>query len=439
MPAVNSLSLSMLKLALIFCLSAVCYGEELTAQEVFDRARANVARQLSAVANYTCVLTVDRTLYVEPPRFASGCKGADRITEKPFMHDRLRLDVAVSEGKEIFSWHGGSKFSSSGVNDVVKSGPISSGSFVGYLRNILFTQGVAISLNKAESSKEAYAFRYYVPLNSSGYHVRGGGKGSFLVPYHGTFVVRGDTFQLQSLSVNTGDIPKAAEVCAADSEISYQNVEIAGKSLLIPKSFQLHMLDANAVDTFSQSEYSQCREFRGESTLRFDFDDSPQGQSTATVHDEWLPAGAELHVRLSSTIDDQKSFTGDPVGGVLLNPVRVKNLNITVPKGAVLSGVVSRMEMRYQPNRYYVVAIRWDRMTWGQNSLLLNAKPRHLYPQGRRFGPGYSGRSSRPTIDEFEEEGTFVWPSNHFRMDQTFTAFFETTERLKETASENEQ
>src|SRR3954464_12264076 len=111
----------MLKLLLLFCFSGFCYGEQMTAQEVFDRARANIARQLSAVANYTCVLTVDRTLYVEPARLASGCKGADRMAEKPFIHDRLRLDVAASEGKEIFSWHGGSKFSSAGVNDVVKS------------------------------------------------------------------------------------------------------------------------------------------------------------------------------------------------------------------------------------------------------------------------------------------------------------------------------
>src|SRR3954453_13785443 len=107
----------MLKLLFVFCFSAICYGEQLTAQEVFDRARANIARQLSAVANYTCVLTVDRTLYVEPTRFAAGCKGADRTTEKPFMHDRLRLDIAASEGKEIFSWHGGRGFSSEGVND----------------------------------------------------------------------------------------------------------------------------------------------------------------------------------------------------------------------------------------------------------------------------------------------------------------------------------
>ena len=428
----------MLKLLFVFCFSAVCYGEQLTAQEVFDRARSNVARQLSAVGNYTCVLTVDRTVYVEPARFASGCKGADPSREKPFMHDRLRLDVAASEGKEIFSWHGGSKFSSAGVNDVVRSGPISSGSFVGYLRNIFFTQGVAISLNKGESNDKAYRFRYYVPLNSSGYHVRGR-KGNFLAPYHGTFVIRADTFQLQSLSVDAGEIPKAAEVCSANSEISYQNVEIAGKSLLIPKSFQLHMLNMTALDTFSQSEYTQCREFRGESTLRFDWDDSAQEHSARAVHDEWLRAGTELHVRLSTVIDDQNSFTGDPVGGVLLNPVRVENLKITVPKGAVVSGVVSRMELRYQPKRYYVVAIRWDRMTWGQNSLLLNANPRRLYPQGRRFGPGYSGRSSQPMLDDSEEEATFVWPSNHFRMDQTFTAFFETTERPKDTESENER
>jgi len=145
----------MFRLVFFLSFSAICYGEELTAQEVFNRARENVARQLLAVANYTCVLTVDRTLYAEPGRFTAGCAVADRITEKPFMHDRLRLDVAVSEGDEIFSWHGGSRFSSAGVTDIVKAGPISSGSFVGYLRNILFTQGVAINLNKAQSTEKA--------------------------------------------------------------------------------------------------------------------------------------------------------------------------------------------------------------------------------------------------------------------------------------------
>jgi hypothetical protein len=155
------------------------------------------------------------------------------------------------------------------------------------------------------------------------------------------------------------------------------------------------------------------------------------------VRDEWLPAGTELHVRLNTTLDDQRSFTGDPVQGVLLNSFQVKHLNLTVPKGAAISGVVSRLEQRYQPSRHYLVAIRWDRLTWGQNSLLLNANPRRLYPQGRRFGPDYSGRSSDQISDEAGDEGAFIWPSNHFRMDQTFTAYFETAERPRGTSEEN--
>ncbi len=142
-------------------------------------------------------------------------------------------------------------------------------------------------------------------------------------------------------------------------------------------------------------------------------------------------------MRLGTVITEQKSFTGDPVEGVLLNAVQVKTLKLTVPKGAVLSGVVSRLELLYRPTRHYLVAIHWDRLTWGQNSLLLSANPRRLYPEGRRFGPGYSRDASEATNDE--GEGNFVWPSNHFRMDQTFTAYFETADRPKESGGENER
>ncbi len=130
-------------------------------------------------------------------------------------------------------------------------------------------------------------------------------------------------------------------------------------------------------------------------------------------------------MRLNTPITDQKTFTGDPVEGVLLNSFRVKGLNVTVPKGAIISGVVSKMELRYEPGHRYVVAIHWDRIAFGQNSLLLSANARRSYPQGRRFGPGYSGGTSPDVSDE---DAAFVWPSNHFRMDQTFTAYFETTE-----------
>jgi hypothetical protein len=428
----------MRKLGLCLLFTTLCQGAEITAQEAFNETQKQIARQLSAVANYTCVLTVDRTLYVDEKRHASACETSASDGEKPYMHDRLRLDVAVSEGNEIFSWHGGRKFSSAGVNDLVKSGPISSGSFFGYLRNILFTPGVAISLNRNGTDQSTYKFDYYVPLKSSAYQIQGR-NGSFIVPYHGSFTVRRDSFELQSLSVAAGQIPRAAEVCSAQTDILYQKAEISGKALLIPKSFQLHLLDNNLTDTFSQSEYTQCREFRGESTIRFEFDDSAGIQAQPIVQDEWLPAGIDLHIRLSTTLSDQSSFTGDPVEGVLLNSLRLRKRSITVPKGAVVTGVVSRMEYRYQPRRRHIVSIHWDRLTFGPNSLLLNAHPKQLIPQPRRLGPGYAGGRTNNAADDTGDEDTFTWSSNHFRMDQRFAAHYETAEKPVEAPAKHER
>lgn len=421
---------------LIVCLlfATASYGAELTSQEIFSRVRQKVAKQISATSNYTCIQTVDRSIHFDPRSRKAGCARSDPKGEKPFMHDRLRLDVAVSEGNEIFSWHGGSKFSSAGVNDIVKSGPISSGSFVGYLRNILFTPGVAIHLDRESSaSNKSYEFTYFVPLRSSGYRILGR-KGTFTVPYYGSFAAAADSFELRSLSVIAGDIPAGAEVCSADTEISYQSVNIAGKFLLLPKSFELHLADARSLDTLSRSEYRQCREFRGESTIRFDFDESAQAQSATAIHDQWIPAGTELHVRLKTVLNDQDSYTGDPVEGVLLDSVRVKDSEITVPKGAVLSGVVNRLELRYQPSRHYVVGIHFDRLTFGPNSMLLSANPKRVYTQEQRLGRGFANLPATATVDQFEGEPLFVLLSSRLRITQDFAAYWETIPPPKEQA-----
>jgi hypothetical protein len=144
-----------------------------------------------------------------------------------------------------------------------------------------------------------------------------------------------------------------------------------------------------------------------------------------------------MHVRLLTPIDDRNSFTGDAVEGVLLQPLVLDRARITVPKGAIVSGVLSRFELRYQPTREYIVAIHWDRLTSGPNTYLLNANAVRQYPNGRRFGPGYSGRSE---AGDDSAEGAFILPSNHLRMDQTFTAYFENSDPPKEaTANGNDR
>jgi hypothetical protein len=71
---------------------------------VLQRIRANVGQQVSRVANYTCVESVDRSYFFDSFNRISGCANYRKAPPKQlYMRDRLRLDVAVSEGREIFS------------------------------------------------------------------------------------------------------------------------------------------------------------------------------------------------------------------------------------------------------------------------------------------------------------------------------------------------
>ncbi len=402
----------------------LCAGADPSSHEVLQRIRANVLQQLTRVANYTCVESVDRSYFYDAYAPA-GC-GSRKPPKQLYMHDRLRLDVAVSEGQEIFSWHGGKIFSSKGVDDVVQSGPISSGSFVGYLRNIFFNPGVMIRLaeHTSSASGDSYLFNYVVPRLSSRYHVGASGK-RWIVPFHGKFTGDGRTYQLTSLQLVADDVPPESEICNAGSEIEYQLVAISGKASLIPKSYVLDISNSNHVYTVSRSDYTQCREFRGESTLNFNIDDHAATQEKPIVRDEWLPAGTTLHVRLRTPMDDRTSFTGDPVEGSLADPVKVKGSGIVIPKDAALSGVITKLEFHAEPFKHYLVSIRFQRLTFGPNSFLLDAVPKPSSSDKMQLGITYGGRIPKNIAEELET-GLFVWGAGHFHKDQHFVADWRT-------------
>ena len=405
----------------------LCTGADTSWQEALQRIRANVSQQLGKAANYTCVEAVDRSYFFDPVDRVAGCPTYRKAPPKQlYMHDRLRLDVAVSEGREIFSWHGGKSFSSRGIDDIVRSGPISSGSFIGYLRNIFFETGVIIRFAGRTSSvgEDLYTFDYVVPRGSSRYQVANGKK-RWIVPFHGRFTGGGTNYELRSLQVIGDEMPPESEICSAGSEIEYQLVDIAGKTSLIPKRYVLNMDSSNHVYTTSRSEYTQCREFRGESTLSFDVNGSAATQQTPIVSDEWLPAHITLHVRLRTPIDDRTSFTGDPVEGYLADSVKVKDSGITIPKDSVLSGIITRLELYTEPFKYYLVSIHFQRLTFGPNSFLLDAAPKASSTDKQQLFYTYRGHIPVALADELKK-GVFVWASSHFHKDQHFVADWQT-------------
>jgi hypothetical protein len=419
MPVVNPSRLVVLALSV----TAACNAFQESPSEILARVQQNTAAQLAQSSNYTCVQTIVRTYYGDEYRLPLGCatKAAPRH-RLLVMRDRLRLDVAVSQGQEIYSWHGENKFSTSQIDEVVKHGPISSGSFIGFLRNIFLTPGVEFNFEGSAKVKNVptYSFRYSVSASRSAYHVQAPGRRP-VVPFHGVFTVDGNTFELATLNVIVDAIPEDSEICSAQTDVQYQMVNIAGKPSLLPATFRLWIDTQSHTYTSSENTYSACREYRGESQLRFDSPSASVSEAapTPTAPEELLPAGLILPVALRTPIDDKSSYTGDPVEGVLTQPVSVPGLQQTLPRGAVLEGIISKLAFRTDPWKHYVVSIEFVRLTYPGHLFRLLAWPKTSQKDVDKLMDVYESRLP-PDVSADVQSGVFVITSSHFHLDSRF-------------------
>jgi hypothetical protein len=56
--------------------------------------------------------------------------------------DRVRLEMTVSEGRELHSWPGATRFDARDDDELIRNGPVSTGAFGGHLASILVRAGV---------------------------------------------------------------------------------------------------------------------------------------------------------------------------------------------------------------------------------------------------------------------------------------------------------
>ena len=205
----------------VLCLllpSVLCAADDW--HQALHRIRQTVDIAVGRSDNYICVQDLARFYYLAPTS-AMACRQPPAIPSVPKrVEDRLKLDVAVSQGSEIYSWHGEHKFSASSVGDVVRQGPIASGSFNGYLRNIFGERGV-VFIYRGRSTLNGTAmdnFEYEVPLAASHYEIQSG-KAFEVAPFHGSFSARTDTSELYSLTVtaNAEDVSLKASICSAQT------------------------------------------------------------------------------------------------------------------------------------------------------------------------------------------------------------------------------
>src|SRR5215472_16191853 len=121
----------------------------------------------------------------------------------------LRLEVALVDGKELFSWPGAGRFEDRGIGEIVGRGAaIGNGSFATHARSVFlshapkFTYVGAATLN----GRRAIRYDYRIAQMLSGYQIHVGDHQAF-VAYHGSFWVDADSLDLIRLDVRADDLP----------------------------------------------------------------------------------------------------------------------------------------------------------------------------------------------------------------------------------------
>jgi hypothetical protein len=420
------------KLILILSLSSagLVHAAE-DGQLALKRIGMTVSEAVNRSDNYICAQNLSRFYYVSAA--STACHQPPAVPAiLPRVEDRLKLDVAVSQGAEIYSWHGEHKFSAASVGELVHEGPISSGTFSGYLRNIFGERGVAFIFRGRSSADglELYHFDYDVPLASSHYELQAG-TGFVTAPFHGSFSASVDTFELYSLTVTArGDqIPDKSNICAAETRLTYQMVKIGNHESPLPASFDLLVGTRGGMLTDSKGKFSECREYAGESTVHFDMDDaSTQAAAIPELQTEPLGAGIVLQIALRGEIDEDSAYAGLPVEAVLMRNVKV-NKGTLLARGAILHGNLTRFDIFQQPEHAVALKMEFTSITDGNRRYLCNAVP--LVEQG--FLPAYSGigRRGRPLppiqngVQRYEsDDGDLQFETRHLHLDKSFKSVF---------------
>ena len=355
--------------ALIFaCAIGLAAGAEYDPTEVLRRATEKALASAKTIPNYTCVETVSRD-YFEPaavslPRACSVLLEQRRhptpdLVLRLYSTDRLRLDVTLTNRGEIYSWSGASRFEDAGIDHVVRSGPIGTGSFGGILI-VVFEEDVKKftferTIKEQGRTLMEYSFRvaqsdshYAIKLYNSWVHVA----------YGGTLRADAETAEVVQMTMTTGDLPLATGACMSTTTLDLARVHIGDGQFLLPRQARQRFVSPNGEETENATGFTNCREFRGESTVTFSPDSEPatnERTTSASVKVHSLPAGLSFGLELTTSIPTDAAAAGDAFSAKLVAAIRDGRGKVLAPKGTAVEGHLLRVQSFVRPPEVVVV------------------------------------------------------------------------------------
>ncbi|MBI2688872.1 MAG: hypothetical protein HYX27_21425 [Acidobacteria bacterium] len=349
----------MLRIWASFLLWPLCAGAQPLAPEVLllSRIKRHMEQVLGRQPNYTCQETIERS------RRTAKAKRFQLV-------DALHLEVAVVEGKELFSWPGEREFKDRDLRELAPSGMIGNGSFALHARAVFLSNTPMIAYNGEEALNGRAAARYdfSVPQYRSGYQIKiGDAKG--ITGYKGSFWSDLETLDLLQLHIEAIEIPPHLPLRGTTDTMRYERVPIGESTFLLPQSSEMVIDEFDGAQSRNSIRFSRCRQYSGESTLSFA--EVPEGETSPVPLPEAinLPAGLLIEIALGTRVKFPGSAIGDEIEASVVRNVKRKGI-VNVPKGAVLKGNIALLERRKDTRgqERVLVAIQWREISFDGKS-----------------------------------------------------------------------
>ena len=360
-------ALFMLRATIFLCLAVVCPAADGDPDAILARLRERMNDALQHITNYTCIQTVSREYFrpnlVHSPESCGelySSKTSGMHTLQPWSVDRLRLDVAVTPKREIYSWAGAEQFDEHDLPGLVGGGPISTGAFSDFLSSIFGgTDAVFTFAGRTKrQGRELLQFSYRVPRERSQYRIRTV-DGRWLVSgYEGVILVEAETADLVRLTVVTAELPPATGSCQANMEMDYRRIPIGESEVLLPASTRQRFVLRDGMESENTTMFSACRAYRGDSTIRFvaAADISPNAKGSAARSSERLPANLSVTTELAAPLDTWTASGGDRISLRLTKPIVDSVKRVLIPAGALVEARLIRVQRYFsKPARVTVV------------------------------------------------------------------------------------
>jgi hypothetical protein len=253
--------------------------------------------------------------------------------------ETIRVDIAVSDGKEIYGPAGGKRFLEGTQRDLLGYSFSTTGLFSSIARALITGNKLAVEPAGEFVSNGEPVLRYnFHALPDTAPWTIGYGKESGSAAEEGWFLVDSKTLLLRRVFVNAANIPSNLKLVNLSALIDYESETIAGRRVLLPSLAKVEVGERSGTRRVSLMSFDHCRAFTVDSTLSFT-ETSADTQSNQANNPTRLPIGVEVMVSPNAPVSLAAASGNDVITATVAQPVILKGREL-IARGAIVEGHV---------------------------------------------------------------------------------------------------